>query len=33
MADYQYADTQDKAEFEFNMSMLDQKNQLIDTLY
>ena len=32
-ADYQYADTQDKAEFEFNMKTLDQKAWLMTDLY
>jgi len=33
ISDYQYADTQDKSEFEFNMKMAEYKAGFIDSIY
>lgn len=33
IADYQYADTQDKAEFEFNMNMISVKDSMMSEIY
>lgn len=32
-ADYQFADTKDKSAFDFNVNMLNQKNQLVENIY